>query len=480
MDEKQFPALTRRDIFMTLWGGVPPSFIAPALLLLALTFAFIYVSERNYHKVMFSVNERRIARDHMDVIESLQMALLNAETAQRGYLLTGNQDYLKPLNLARIELPKLQSRLAAMLSIHPEQQMQVNEIAALIFDNFTEVDTTLKLVDQGRRDEALAIFNQNSGKEVMDRIRQKITALSADMSVELEEVRQGWERDMLVSRLSMLAVAILNLLLLVFALYMFIKDLKQRQMLIALRETENQRLTKLVDARTGELNELSTHLQRSTEEDRAALARDLHDELGGILTSAKMDLEWLRTHATHAPEALKRFVQLSEMLDDAVSVKRRVVENLRPSLLDNLGLAPALEWYITENCSKGGLTCTLNLAEELGVISPDASIALFRIVQEGTTNALRHAKAKNFSASLHIEGKNIHLVLEDDGQGLPGTFNPAKMSHGLSGIRQRARSLGGDAIWKSAPGKGTVITVIIPRSVDEADVDSLGETAALT
>jgi signal transduction histidine kinase len=479
MDEKQFPALTRREIFKVLWGGVPPSFIAPALLTLALTLAFIVVSERNYRNVVFSVNERRTARDNLDVIDALQMTLLNAETGQRGYLLTGNSDYLKPLTLARTELFKLQGRTALMFSNQPDKQAQVDAVAALIFDKFVELEMTVKLVDQGRKDEALQIVTQNGGKDIMDRIRQKITALSGEMSMDLEGVRKNWEHDMLMSRLGMLAVAILNLLLLAFALYLFVKDLQQRQALIALRETENQRLAGLVDERTSELNELSTHLQRSIEEDRAALARDLHDELGGILTSAKMDLEWLRTHATHAPEALKRFVQLSEMLDDAVSVKRRVVENLRPSLLDNLGLAPALEWYITEHCNKGGLKCTLNLAEELGVISPDASIALFRIVQEGTTNALRHAKAKHFNASLHIDRNNIHLVLEDDGAGLPATFNPAKMSHGLSGIRQRARSLGGDAIWKSAPGKGTTITVIIPRSVGEADAESLGETAAL-
>ena len=480
MDEQKFPALTRREIFKVLWGGVPPSFVAPALLTLALTIAFIVVAERNYRNIVFSVNDRRLARDNLDVIDELQTTLLNAETSQRGYLLTSNKDYLQPLVSARTELPKLQSRTAVMFAGQPDKQAQANEIAGLIFEKFAELNMTVKLVDQGKRDEALAVVSQNNGKEMMDRIRQKIAVLSAQMSTELEGVRKSWEHDMLMSRLGMLAVAILNLLLLTFALYLFIKDLQQRQLLIALRETENQRLITLVDERTGELNELSTHLQRSTERDRAALARDLHDELGGILTSAKMDLEWLRTHATHAPEALKRFVQLSEMLDDAVSVKRRVVENLRPSLLDNLGLAPALEWYITEHCNKGGLTCTLSLAEELGVISPDAAIALFRIVQEGTTNALRHAKAKHFNASLHIEGKNIHLVLQDDGQGLPATFNPAKMSHGLSGIRQRARSLGGDAIWKSAPGKGTTITVIIPRNVDEADVDSVLDTAAIT
>ena len=135
-----------------------------------------------------------------------------------------------------------------------------------------------------------------------------------------------------------------------------------------------------------------------------------------------------------------------------------------------MGLAPALEWYITENCAKGGLKCNLNLAEELGFISPDASIAVFRIVQESVTNVLRHANAKNFSASLHVDEKNIHLVLEDDGTGLPSTFNPSKLSHGLSGMRQRARSLGGDVTWSSGAGKGTAITVSIPRDLDEASV----------
>ena len=467
MDEKQFPALTRREMLRTLWGGVPSTFIAPALLTLAFTIIFMVVAEKNYRNVVFSVNERREARDNLDVIEALQVSLLTAETGQRGYLLTGNPEYLQLLASAKAELQTLQSRTTQMFASRPDQQAKLNEITSLIVDKFIDIDRTVKLIQQNKRDEAMAIVAKNSSKEFIDNIRQKISSLSKEMSVDLEEVRKGWEHDMLMSRLSMLAVAILNLMLLGFALFLFIKDLQQRQLLIAIRETENQRLLTVVDERTGELNELSTHLQRSTEQDRAALARDLHDELGGILTSAKMDLEWLRTHAIHSPEALQRFSQLSEMLDDAVSVKRRVVESLRPSLLDNLGLASALEWYINEHCAKGGLKCKLNLAEELGVISPDASIALFRIVQEGTTNALRHAKAKSFSASLQIDGDNIKLLLEDDGRGLPSTFNPAKMSHGLSGIRQRARSLGGNAIWQSAPGKGTTITVTIPCSVVE-------------
>jgi signal transduction histidine kinase len=472
VNDQEFPALTRREILKVLWGGVPPSFIAPALLTLALTITFIWVSERNYRNVVQSVSELRTGRDRLDAVEALETLMINAETAQRGYLLTGDRNYLAPLVEARENLPKLQNKLSMIFSAQTDRQSQVNKLATLVLNKFVVLETTITLADQGRRDEALSLVRKNTGKELMDSIRKQVDDISLEMNAELESTRDRWARDMLLSRLGMLAVAILNLTLLAFALYLFVKDLQQRQVLIALRESENQRLVKLVDERTGELNELSTHLQRSTEQDRAALARDLHDELGGILTSAKMDLEWLRTHATHSSEALQRFKQLSEMLDDAVSVKRRVVENLRPSLLDNLGLAPALEWYINENCTKGGLTCKLNLAEELGVISPDTSIAIFRIVQEGTTNALRHAKATNFSASLQLEGEYIKLLLEDDGTGLPPTFNPAKMSHGLSGIRQRARSLGGDAMWKSAPGKGTTIIVTIPRDIDkDADND---------
>jgi signal transduction histidine kinase len=476
--EPSFPALSKREMFRALWGGIPKAFLIPAVLTVALTTAFMVVSERTYTEVSEAVDARRIARDRLDYLDNLLIMLVNAETGQRGYLLTGKGEYLKPLVQARAELPALQAKILLAFRDYPGREKQVDELAMLVINKFVELEMTVALFDQGKRDDAIRMVGNDTGKAFMDAARLKVAALSEQMTAELNQARRASEHSLSMSRLGMFVIAFLNLSLLTCTLYLFIKDMQQRQILVEMRETENQRLTTLVDERTSELNELSTHLQRSGEQDRAGLARDLHDELGGILTSAKMDLDWLRTHATHTPEALRRIEQISSMLDEGVSVKRRVIENLRPSLLDNLGLAPALEWYITENCSKGGLKCTLNLAEELGVISPDASIALFRIVQEGTTNVLRHAKAKNFTASLQLQGKNIHLILEDDGAGLPPSFNPTKLSHGLSGIRQRARSLGGDATWKSIPGKGTTITVIIPRNVDENDVDMMSAAAA--
>ena len=446
---------------------MPVSLIGLALAALALTITFIFVSEKNYSNILKSVAATRDGRDHLSLIYQLQTLVLNAETAQRGYLLTDNKVYLEPFLQAKADLPKLQSELAAAFADRSDRQAQLNELANVVIDKLIGLEITVTLAEQGKRDEAMRRFELNRGNDQMDVARKKVAVMIEEMGLEGEQMRAYWERNMLVSRLGIIAIAALNIILLGLVVYLFMQNLQRQQILVASRVTENERLASLVDERTGELNELSTHLQRSSERDRAALARDLHDELGGILTSAKMDLEWLRVRAASTPEGVHRFEQLSNLIDEAVTIKRKVVENLRPSLLDNLGLAPALEWYITENCAKGGLKCRLNLAEELGFISPDASIAVFRIVQESVTNVLRHANAQNFTASLHVDEENIHLVLEDDGTGLPTTFSPSKLSHGLSGMRQRARSLGGEVTWSSGSGKGTTITVHIPRDLDE-------------
>ncbi len=457
-------------MLITLCKKMPASLIGLAFAALALTITFIFVSERNYGNILKSVAATRDGRDHLSLIYQLQTLVLNAETAQRGYLLTGNKIYLEPFLRAKEDLPKVQSDLEAAFADRSDRQAQLNVLSKVVIDKFVGLEISITMAEQGKRDEAMQFFAQNKGNDQTDIARKQVAVMIEEMGLEGEQMRAYWERNMLVSRLGIIAIAALNVILLGLVVYLFMQDLQRQQILVATRVTENERLASLVEERTGELNELSTHLQRSTERDRAALARDLHDELGGILTSAKMDLEWLRVRAESTPEGVNRFEQLSNLIDEAVTIKRRVVENLRPSLLDNLGLAPALEWYITENCAKGGLKCNLNLAEELGFISPDASIAVFRIVQESVTNVLRHANAKNFTASLHVDEKNIHLVLEDDGTGLPSTFNPSKLSHGLSGMRQRARSLGGDVTWSSGAGKGTTITVSIPRDLDEASV----------
>jgi len=145
--------------------------------------------------------------------------------------------------------------------------------------------------------------------------------------------------------------------------------------------------------RTQELSALSNHLQAISEREKSDLARKLHDELGGLLTAAKMDLSWLQSRLEGAA-IQERLAQLGSVLDEAMDLKRRVVEELRPSLLDHFGLPTALRAYVESTCAKAGLAADIRIEHTCESLSKDAAIALFRIVQEGLSNIVRHAQAR--------------------------------------------------------------------------------------
>lgn len=220
-------------------------------------------------------------------------------------------------------------------------------------------------------------------------------------------------------------------------------------------------LESLVEARTRELSALSTHLQELSEKEKSELARNLHDELGGLLTAAKMDLSWLQSRVTD-PALQERLAQLGAVLDEAMDLKRRVVEDLRPSLLDHFGLPTALRAYADSACLKAGLRAVLVLPEDSAPMRRDIAIALFRIVQEGITNIIRHAGAQSVALRLALEGDLCQISLSDDGCGFDAAEPKFRWSHGITGMRQRVRALGGQFEIESAPGAGTTLRVSIP------------------
>src|SRR3984885_9572057 len=189
----------------------------------------------------------------------------------------------------------------------------------------------------------------------------------------------------------------------------------------------------LLQARTRELSELSTPLQNFAEQERSELARKLHDELGGLLTAAKMDLSWLQTRLDEPPNE-RRLSQLGDALDQAMNVKRRVVEHLRPSLLDHFGLATALRAHVESTCAQANLKLDATVDEEVGPVPKDVAIALFRLVQEGMTNITRHADAHR--VRLEFGGDTHHYVLRlaDDGRGFKLADSEFRWSHGLTGM----------------------------------------------
>jgi signal transduction histidine kinase len=221
---------------------------------------------------------------------------------------------------------------------------------------------------------------------------------------------------------------------------------------------------KLLEARTRELSELSTHLQNFAEKERSELARNLHDELGGLLTAAKMDLSWLQARLGEPPNE-RRLAQLGDVLDQAMNVKRRVVEHLRPSQLDHFGLATTLRAHVEGICAKANLKFDAAVAEDVGPVPQDIAIALFRLVQEGMTNIIRHADARRVRLEFRGDAHNYILKLGDDGHGFEPDGGGFRWSHGLTGMRHRVEALNGRFTLRSSRSAGTQIEVEIPRMV---------------
>jgi len=229
------------------------------------------------------------------------------------------------------------------------------------------------------------------------------------------------------------------------------------------RRRSTPQLEKFLDARTRELSELSTHLQNFAEKERSELARNLHDELGGLLTAAKMDLSWLQSRPDQPPNQ-QRLIQMGEALDEAMSVKRRVVEHLRPSLLDHFGLATALRAYVESTCAKANLQYEAAVDDGVSAVPKEIAIALFRLVQEGLNNIVQHADAQRVRLEFGCDARNYILKLCDDGRGFDREGAAFRWSHGLSGMRQRIRALNGSFALRSNPGRGTQIEVEVPRA----------------
>jgi signal transduction histidine kinase len=236
----------------------------------------------------------------------------------------------------------------------------------------------------------------------------------------------------------------------------------QQQQQQAAPSVNTSEIDHLVEARTRELSALSSHLQSLAEKEKSELARTLHDELGGLLTAAKMDLSWLQSRLD-TPAHQERLSQLGSVLDEAMSLKRRVVEELRPSLLDHFGLATALRAYVEAASNKAGVKADIRLTEADEAIPKDIAITLFRIVQEGLNNIIRHAQATHVTLEFNVNPGNYALTLQDDGKGFDLNGVQGHWRHGIMGMQHRVRALGGRFLLESTPGHGTTLRVTLPR-----------------
>lgn len=210
-----------------------------------------------------------------------------------------------------------------------------------------------------------------------------------------------------------------------------------------------------------QLRALADHLQRAREQERKMVARDLHDQIGQILTAIRIDMACVvRRLAPSESEMHSRLARAMKLVADGVQSVRRICSGLRPGILDDLGLTAAIEWQAKEFEARTGISCQISIPSEDLEVDGDRATAIFRIFQECLTNVMRHAEARSVCASLYQEDESVILVVKDDGKGFSEAGVPGSL--GLLGMKERAEVCGGDLRISSSPGNGTTVNLRVP------------------
>jgi len=227
---------------------------------------------------------------------------------------------------------------------------------------------------------------------------------------------------------------------------------------------ENARLYKAEHAAREQLQDLAGYLQRVREEERTHIARALHDQFGQMMTALKMDVSTLSRGFSHDQIQLwEKAESMMETIDSGIEMLRQVCSELRPGILDELGLAAAIEWQVDQFRQRSDIQVELDLQQPDGrAPSREVSTAAFRIFQEALTNVARHAEATRVRVELRFPPDAVMLVIEDDGKGMTTGSTDARGSLGLMGMQERARALDGEVTIESEPDRGTIVTARIP------------------
>jgi PAS domain S-box-containing protein len=213
------------------------------------------------------------------------------------------------------------------------------------------------------------------------------------------------------------------------------------------------------------LRDLTGRLQQAREQERAVMARRIHDELGQVLTALAMDVAWLETRVggrTRSPALGDKCRTMASQIEQAIGRVRTLATELRPAVLDDLGLVPAIEWEIQRFAERTGVACEVDLPAPPPTLDADRATDVFRILQEALTNVMRHARAGRVRVRLRVGAKRLELEVRDDGRGIGPTQAADRRALGLLGMRERALRWGGDVDVRSEPEGGTCVRLTLP------------------
>lgn len=411
--------------------------------------------------------ERSQALRTQTELQHLLMLLVDIETGQRGFIITGQQPFLRPYEEALGELAAVRAGLRERLPQQGSDALTLARLDALIDERLAQArQTVARRLGEGStvtRDLSAYV----DGKRVMDELRFQIEQLGREQQRRVatadEATRAVRQRTTRLTRL----LPGVGLLTLAVAVALMLRERRLRDVAEAALRDANAGLEQQVSQRTEALSlalarirSFAVEMDRGIEAERRRLAREVHDQVGQVGTAIKMLTLSLR--ARLAPRSEPLVDELQGMADEAIRAARHISAELRPPLLDELGLEAALGHYLQTLARQSGLTTKLDLGEA-ELLPPEQASPLFRIVQEACTNVLRHAQAR----TLRVAGRSLavgaregyELEVVDDGRG-PGDTRPD--AAGLRNMRERAELAGGSFDFGPAPGAGTCVRVWLP------------------
>ena len=344
---------------------------------------------------------------------------------------------------------------------------EFTQLSRLISTKISEMDTTVQLRAEGRDDAWRALLDADIGREAQEGVRRFSSRLADAETVRLQAHELQVRQTQLISRLGVATMTMLSVL----AFYFYLRQARvlvtERERQRALLQAERDSLDQQVRQRTEQLTELARHLQTSQEDERSHLARELHDELGALLTSAKLDVARLLSRLPAiGVEAKERITHLTEVLNSGIALKRRIIEDLRPSALSNLGLVASLDILTREFAGSAGLAVDARL--EPVRLSSSGELTIYRFVQEALTNVAKYAQARHVEVTLRQHADSVEIAVRDDGRG----FDLAQMrrgAHGLVGMRYRVEAERGRMEIESRPDHGTRLQALLPCETDSAE-----------
>lgn len=436
------------------------------LLIVAGITAFV-VTEMTYSKSTATLRSGiALTDDRLEAAELVQL-LNEVDGLQFGYLATGNEAYWARYQSLQERMDLLQQQVLEFFTAQGLNSAEAAQRIRVLFDGkmarWDQITAVVKANDAAASTALARSIPLTENLQLQQLLNTELNRAGvAQSQIRVSIYDALLQNRMVIALLTLLIIAAL----LVLEHYLFLNEQQ--------REREQDRLERQVRERTMQLRELALHLHTVREEERSRLARELHDELGGLLTTCKLNLARARGKASGLTEVVTRLDSAVSCINQGIALKRQIIENLSPSALTHLGLRAALENLCRDMAASIGIPIFFN-GKDLH-LSANASLMSYRFVQEALTNIAKYANAKSVDVSADFHEDAVIITVRDDGVGFDSTSSRVG-HHGISGMQFRAECLGGSFTLHSAPGSGTTSAMTFPYDANKAGpADSLVES----